>query len=193
MFSRTRANVSNFLSTWQPEWVSSPGLKEWLVFWTLEIIATFFRFEEAVTSVWRTEIYFIGTAISPVNIRQNVGDYTWSCSGGYVSTLVWLVYCFASTLSYSYFLHSKNLDLPDCVWLLLDHNALLSCNHNALWHLTSYRHVLHEFFCTQKKPLIRNFTISGLVSWEVYQCWVQKHSNHQLCWLVYFSTSYWVI
>ena len=142
MFSRTRANVSNFLSTWQPEWVSSPGLKEWLVFWTLEIIATFFRFEEAVTSVWRTEIYFIGTAISPVNIRQNVGDYTWSCSGGYVSTLVWLVYCFASTLSYSYFLHSKNLDLPDCVWLLLDHNALLSCNHNALWHLTSYRHVL---------------------------------------------------
>ena len=39
---------------------------------------------------------------------------------------------------------------------LFNHNALHTCNHNALRHLTSWWHILHEFFPAWKKPLIRN-------------------------------------
>ena len=43
----------------------------------------------------------------------------------------------------------------------LDHNASRASNHNALRHSTSWWHVMHEFFHARKKPLIRNFIVSG--------------------------------
>ena len=73
------------------------------------------------------------------------------------------------------FLLRKNLDSLDCVHLQLDHDALHACNHNALQHLTSWRHVLHKFFRAGKNPLIRNF-----IFWEIYQnFWVVPRSKVQ--------------
>ena len=58
--------------------------------------------------------------------------------------------------SSSYFLRRNDYD-----WLQLDHNALHTCRHNALQHLTSQAHLLPVFFLARKKPLIHDFIVSG--------------------------------
>ena len=58
------------------------------------------------------------------------------------------------------FLFRRNLDSLDCVRLPLALNAFRASDHNALRHLTSWRHILHEFF-RAGKPLIRNYIGSG--------------------------------
>ena len=47
----------------------------------------------------------------------------------------------------------KNLNSLDCICPQLDHNASCGCNHPALQHLTSYRHILYKFFYAEKKLL----------------------------------------
>ena len=86
--------------------------------------------------------------------------------------------CYAPSKPAVHISNIRKSQFSCCVHLKLDHNALRSCNHNDLRHLSSLRHVLHH---TKEASFFRINQVSEMYSWEANQkFWLKKCSNHYL-------------